>query len=690
MTVTQAGTPAAAAVQAGSNTPSVTPSWGTGQNRTAGNLLVCAVSSWGGTTGGTPPTPSGWTQALTITGSSRSVVVFFTKTANGGDSAPTVSATNTGTATFATLAAKLYELNDPAGTPVVVTAACGTATGTTANPLAVTGGANVPVSGCYGLGVWCLAISAQATSTMGAGSGWTDDEDNGATSTRPHWMFTHQAGPASGSPLSESASYTNTGSFLAGAVLVLQPGTPIPGTVVQSVAGGQTATTFQVVTKLSGATSVRLAYSTASNMSSPTYVAAQVPDSMGYVRHTATGLAAKTRFYYQLADTPSGGGESLVGPVGQCKTLPASGSAQNFTVAFVSCVTQAAADPVAMDSWVAYDADLNIFTGDFDYSGTQSTTLATQVGIYETQVAGSGTSSTTATAAGYPSAYAQMTGQRWGFYCRSDHEAGPDNGDSNNSYTATNIAAAQQVFPFGTLGDQTNSPAHGLYQTWVAGRVRFIMLDIRNTDRSPGANTDDGSKTMLGALQLAWLKTQLIQPEPLKIIVSDVQWMGDPTSFLLTNGPDKWWSYSTERAAIISYIQANTAQVRNVMLWHGDSHLIGCTPPAGNTWGGFPVYSAAPMHNVGGGLDTGTFTHFYNNSGGNCRQYGRVSITDTGTQITVAFQGWDAVAATAQVSQTDVFAAAGQVVKATGTATVTGRTATKSVTDPRDATASVS
>lgn len=418
-----------------------------------------------------------------------------------------------------------------------------------------------------------------------------------------------------------------------------------PGTVKQIVAGAPDASSIQVVAGTSGATSCRLAYSVNSDMSSPSYVAAQAPDSLGYVRYPVTGLSAHTRYYVQVADTPAGGSESLIGPVGACKTLPAAGSAQNFTVALVSCINgndvTAPAQDTAITDWIGYDADLNIFTGDFDYSGTVSTVTATQVGIYESQISN------------IPS-LASMVATRWGYYCRSDHEAGPDNGDSDNAYTAANIAAAQEVFPFGTLGDTVNSPPHGLYQAWVAGRVRFIMIDIRNTDRSPGGNTDNSSKTMLGATQLAWLEAQLIQPEPLKVIISDVGWMGSAS---ITNGPDKWWSYDTERQAIISYIAANAAQVQNVMLWHGDSHLVGCTPGADNAYGGFPVYCAAPLLNVGGGLNTSTFTHFYNNSGGECRQYGRIAITDNGTTIAVAFQGWDAASGTAQVSETDAFTA---------------------------------
>lgn len=443
---------------------------------------------------------------------------------------------------------------------------------------------------------------------------------------------------AIGSVSGSISSAQGTGGLLVGVQPATQP-PPQPGTVVQSIAGGQTQTTFTVVSKLSNATSVRLKVATdAALTQNVTWVSAQTPDSLSYVRHAATGLSAGTQYYYQLADTPSGGSETLIGSVGMAKTLKAAGSPQNFRVALVSCITQAAADPAAINDWTAWNADLNIFTGDLDYSGTTSTDLPTQVGVYEKQITNS---------AGLNA----LVANAWGYYCRSDHEAGPDNGDSDNAYTATNIAAYQQVFPYGALGD-SESPPHGLYQTWVVGRVRFIMVDIRNIDRSPGSNTDDSSKTMLGATQLAWFKAQLIQPEPLKVIVSDVAWMGAAS---ITNGPDKWWSYSTERQEIIDYIAANTAQVQDVMLWHGDTHAVAVATPAKNTWGGFPVYCAAPMHNIGGGRDLSAFSAYYDNAGGACRQYGRITLTDDGTTITSAFSGWDATNQVEQVSQTDTF-----------------------------------
>ena len=100
---------------------------------------------------------------------------------------------------------------------------------------------------------------------------------------------------------------------------------------------------------------------------------------------------------------------------------------------------------------------------------------------------------------------APLTSSAWGYYCRSDHDSTTDGGDSDNTWTAANLLALQEAFPYVASLPDPNTPSHGLYQSWVTGRVRFIMTDIRNTDRSPSANTDKPGKTMLGADQLAWL-----------------------------------------------------------------------------------------------------------------------------------------------------------------------------------------
>jgi len=435
-----------------------------------------------------------------------------------------------------------------------------------------------------------------------------------------------------------------------------------PGAIVQQmVCGAPTPSGFTVISKPTGGTSLRLKLATNSGMTqNVSYVAAQAPDSYGYVKHVVTGLSPFTRYWCQLADTPPGGTEMLVGNVGTCKTLATPGTPQSFTFAVASCVNTADETPgpdTALNDWIAWGADLNIFTGDYSYQNPAFTDQPSQIGTWEYQTWFYGME--------------PITRQAWGYYLRSNHDSTSDTYycDSDNTWTAANLVAAQEIFPQGTLGDTVNSPVHGLFQTWVTGRVRFIMLDIRNIDRSPGTNTDNSSKTMLGPAQLAWLQAQLIQPEPLKIIVTDTQWLGSTVPSLgVDDELGKWWSYQTERASIVSYMIESWSRMRNVALIHGDFHGVAVAYASENAaWGGFPVYGAAPMRQTGASTNNpNTFTRYYNNSGGECRQYGRVTVTDSGSAITVNFQGWDAVNQVAQVSQTDVFSVAAGNVPARG------------------------
>lgn len=419
---------------------------------------------------------------------------------------------------------------------------------------------------------------------------------------------------------------------------------PVPVTL-SLIAGAPTASGFTVVSKPVGGTSVRLKVATDPGLTqNVTYVAAQAPDVYGYVRHQAQGLTAGTQYYCQLADTPLGGTETLFGSVAQVRTLPKAGPPQNFRVAIASCIDSSVSDAspnVAITDWVNWNPDLAVFTGDLDYFDPASTDVPGQVATFENTIINYGIS--------------PLLSSAWGFYCRSDHDStNVDNGDSNNPWTAANIQAALEMFPWGVLGD-TRQPAAGLYQSWVIGRVRFIMIDIRNTDRSPGAATDGPSKTMLGATQLAWFYSQLTQGEPLKVVICDTAWMGP----FLAGQPDKWWSYDYERQQIISFVTANANKVRNVLWIHGDDHCVACCPGSSNSWGGWPVYCAAPVRQLGNAIPNvaATFPQFYNNAGGDCRQYGRLTFTDDGRQITVQFSGWDALNGVQRVSQTDTFTA---------------------------------
>ena len=433
------------------------------------------------------------------------------------------------------------------------------------------------------------------------------------------------------------------------------------GSVTHAWVGAPTTDGFRVRARTAGATSLRLAVSTSPAMTSPTYLTAQTPNSAGYVDFTVTGLPSGTQHYYQLADTPAGDVEKLIGAVGKVRTLPAQ-TAGGFTFAFGSCVTNNAVTSALTDlrSW---DPDFWLHLGDFHYRNPTSTDPAVHRGLIEAQIAAAG---------GLAAALRDVPS----FYVRSDHDAGPgDNADQGTEAPAS-IQAYQDVVPHPPLAD-SRSPKHGLYFAFTVRRVRFIMLDVRNTDRSPGATDPTSSgKTMLGATQKAWLLSELAGPEPVKVICSDVPWLGaTQTTPTVANGMDKWWSYDAERTEIGNYISSNGIRV---LLLHGDSHSMAYAAGTSNPKGGFPVWCSSPLHNVGGGLQLGTFDAVYNT--GNTvvgEQYARVTVTDTGSTITLAYSAWDALNNTERLSTQAVFPVARAAATGQATEADTGQPVTR-------------
>src|ERR1035441_11001698 len=97
MAVTPVGTP----VLTRAATGSVSGTWGTGQARTAGDLLVAGLTAGGSTASAAAiSTPAGWTQITTIGNTATTAnawVAAYYKVAAGADTAPAFTATLGGT-----------------------------------------------------------------------------------------------------------------------------------------------------------------------------------------------------------------------------------------------------------------------------------------------------------------------------------------------------------------------------------------------------------------------------------------------------------------------------------------------------------------------------------------------------------------------------------------------------------------
>lgn len=438
-------------------------------------------------------------------------------------------------------------------------------------------------------------------------------------SASSHMEIASQSIYAPGSTGTRTAAVSPAASATIGQLVAFAPvgyGIATPPQIIARLAGGITDVQAKVsyVTKFT--TSVRVALSASPSLTSPTYSSASTPDFNGIGMVTFTGLTADTVYYYGyelngVLDTTD---------VGTFKTMPTAGVPTSFRFAAASC------------------ADTNSNAVTFDYIRTQTAPNGLparmfihlgdmhyqDIGVNDQQWAlaawlnAIGQTRQQALYAAMPLAYT------W-----SDHENGASNTDKNSPAGPAVQAVYRRLFPSYDLpGDGV-----GIYQTWVIGRVRFIMTDGRSY-MDPIGNTDNSSKSKLGTVQKAWLKTQLSSAEPVKIWLHEDEWSGANTFA----GDDTWTAYGTERAELASYITTNNVSLLYI---HGDLHVL-AADDGSHVPGKFPIACCSPIDQTpfnGNGTwsqgfspNPATGVSFYNN-------YGAFDVHDDGKQIMIEFSG---------------------------------------------------
>jgi phosphodiesterase/alkaline phosphatase D-like protein len=371
---------------------------------------------------------------------------------------------------------------------------------------------------------------------------------------------------------------------------------------------GVDAIAVKTTSSVAGET-VRVAFSTASNMASPVYSTGglQTPTADGMTRHTIPALAGATAHWYQVEL-----GGVLIGTAQPFTTLPTAGVQSSFAFGFASCRHHSSdlpsTNPSALADAITRGIGLFLEIGDLHYRDiTTDTPSSFKAGYDELFTRGN----IAALLRSVP------TGYVW-----DDHDYGGNNSDS----TTASRPAAQSVYrervPSAPLPSAT-----GIYHTFRIGRVRFVMLDSRSF-RSPVGNVDDSSKTMLGAEQKTWLQGILAASDsPLTVIVSPVPWIG-----ISSTGADHWGLYQTERTQIGGYI---TAAATRCIILAGDAHMLAYDSGV-NSVAGVPVYHAAALN----GTTTIKGGPYSGGSRGSTDAYGRVVVTDTGSQIDFAYSGY--------------------------------------------------
>lgn len=214
-------------------TGSVTGTWGTGQLRAAGHLLVAAVSCAASTSvTATGCSTTGWVNLLEVPNSATAHVrvAIWAKSAGGGDTAPTFTSTENGTA--GGMDVMLFELSGANLTTPVDTSgtyASGSSTGTL-TAMTATVGQTLAASGEFALAIFAQERAAGAWTWTDAGTGAYFEKvlnGNGQSTVLQTYIGTSNP-PGAVAPNDAGAFSTNTTAYGAGLVVAFALAPPTP------------------------------------------------------------------------------------------------------------------------------------------------------------------------------------------------------------------------------------------------------------------------------------------------------------------------------------------------------------------------------------------------------------------------------------------------------------------------------
>jgi len=343
------------------------------------------------------------------------------------------------------------------------------------------------------------------------------------------------------------------------------------------------------------------------------------------------------RFNYQLEVLLEDGSWVPAGPPREFQTLLMPGEVGTQRFVAHGCHHNKA-EEVAHEDARAWAPNWRIGLGDQNYSDEESTDPAKHVHWFKQF----------SRVPSMEEFYGNVAGEDiW-----SDHDGG---GLGNGIYVAAieaNWTSWDARVPHLPL--PAGAPAIGArYRAFTTGRVRVILLDTRSAQRVPGRRNPT-LVGMLGGEQVEWLTAELVDNALYNsefvayIIVSDfvvpVQTSGGKPQ--LPGKPDSWSAYLT---AITEMSTLMTG--KRIFMITGDHHHLYGDNGANNPVGGVPFLSCALMARGTGNAD-GNWTTDYAwpaRPGGvsvvldGQHGYGRITVTDTGAQLTIAATARDAL-----------------------------------------------
>ncbi|MGH3097619.1 MAG: alkaline phosphatase D family protein [Streptosporangiales bacterium] len=395
--------------------------------------------------------------------------------------------------------------------------------------------------------------------------------------------------------------------------------------IVNAMTGAATDSGFRVKgTTDSSPGGARLAVADNLGLSGPEYFTATVDGNL--LSCEATGIDPATQYYWAWELD----GALDTGVTGRSRTFPTEDDPASFTFTCTSCgglnpqypahtgpaPNRVSNHPVADDIRLAAPL-FHIQDGDLHYGdigsgkhGLTNPDIDTIRAMYDSVLA-----------TGQGRLYRDINFvQMW-----DDHDFGVGNSDRTTPLRDQVAQVYRERFPSYDLPS-----SGGIYHAFKCARVQVIVLDTRYY-RDP--ITDPAPRTLLGQAQKTWLENVLsTSTAETMFVVQSQRWNNTGTKTNIG-------SYPEERAELVSMFGDHGWLDKGRMaMMSGDVHGSGIASPAGNQFGGFPLYQGgsfdstpAPYAN-GHDMDLGWVSAR--------GQYLRFEVADPGRYIHVTGTVW--------------------------------------------------
>jgi hypothetical protein len=386
------------------------------------------------------------------------------------------------------------------------------------------------------------------------------------------------------------------------------------------------AATFAVV--VDGGGPVRIAVSESPDMSAAVFTVPSAVDAQGAARVSVAGLDPDTSYWWQVEDN----GVLDTSETGRFRTHPGIGTAASFAVA---CIGDAGLTPVVPGvAGLAPDRLSNHPAFDLVRTHPASPLMVAHLGDLHYYDLGSDQHGIVGGGSldNYRTAYADVLAQPrqhqlyreipW-VYLWDDHDFGPDNSDGTLAAKGNAAQAYRERTPHYTLAEESGP----IYHKFQVGRILFVASDTRY-ERSPSADPDGPSKTMLGASQKAWLADLLASSTARALVwLMPTPWLGAID--------DTWGGYATERAELVEML-GDLGWLQRMVMVSADVHALALAS-SGQPHGGFPILQCASIDATPSVASGSQYDRGFR---GGRNQYGLVQVTDAGSQITIRLSGW--------------------------------------------------